>query len=257
MPSRDSAQPDFIIGGAPRSGTTFLAHALDHHPRIEMAKPFIPEPKVFLTEAEEGPEGYLHRYSAYFGAAEHGRLYGEKTSNYLENEEALRRMRETFQHMRFVFIVREPVSRAYSNYLWSRHNGLETLSFAEAVVREGSRENPLGPEKAYARPFDYLTRGNYATFAERYFNAFGRENVGFFLFEDLIDRPVTLLAAVQRFVGVEPVDLSQAEMVTSNTTSPEDAPIEAALELRLRERMRPLALAFAKVASVDITPWGY
>ena len=42
--------PDFIIGGAPRSGTTWLTAALDRHPDIWVAKPLRPEPKFFLVD---------------------------------------------------------------------------------------------------------------------------------------------------------------------------------------------------------------
>ena len=42
--------PDFIIGGAPRSGTTWLYWLLDRHPEIYMASPVKPEPKFFLVD---------------------------------------------------------------------------------------------------------------------------------------------------------------------------------------------------------------
>src|SRR5262249_60563443 len=40
--------PQFIIGGAPRSGTTFLCRALGRHPQASMAQPTVPEPEVFF-----------------------------------------------------------------------------------------------------------------------------------------------------------------------------------------------------------------
>ena len=43
--------PDFIIGGAPRSGTTWLYWLLDRHPAVHMARPLAPEPKFFLVDA--------------------------------------------------------------------------------------------------------------------------------------------------------------------------------------------------------------
>src|SRR6202035_103039 len=42
--------PDFIIGGAPRSGTTWLYWLLDRHPHVYLAKPVTPEPKFFLVD---------------------------------------------------------------------------------------------------------------------------------------------------------------------------------------------------------------
>ena len=257
MHPTEFVQPDFIIGGAPRSGTTSLAQALNAHPEIEIAQPFIPEPKVFMTESTRGAEGYLRRYQTLFTKREGIRFRGEKTSGYLENEDALQRIGQTFQHMRFVFVAREPISRAYSNYLWSRQNGFETLSFEEAIEQEARRESPLPPEQGHVRPFDYLVRGDYGTYAERYYSAFGRENVAFFLFEDLRDNPQDLLGAIQRFVGVKPVDLTPHGQFIGNETDSDNTPLDPELELKLREMARPLALKFAQVTGVGIGPWGY
>src|SRR6266536_1217140 len=84
----------FLIGGAPRSGTTYLCEALDTHPDIVIARPFIPEPKVFMTPAD-GPSAYRERYRRFFGPETADRQRGEKTSNYLENAEACERIWST------------------------------------------------------------------------------------------------------------------------------------------------------------------
>lgn len=256
MSRANSPCPDFIIGGAPRSGTTSLAQALDQHPEIVMAKPLIPEPKVFFRQASGGASAYLAHYSEFFTEDE-SRLRGEKSSNYFENEDAARRMRETFRHMRFLFILREPVDRAYSNYLWSRRNGLESLSFEQAVAEEGRRTSPLPPAKVHARPYDYMTRGDYGTFAKRYIEAFGRENVGFFLYEKLRDEPAGLLEAVQRFIGVEPMDLTLHVRYSSNLTDRSAGTLDVRLDQMLREKARPWVLEFAQATGLDVGIWGY
>jgi hypothetical protein len=46
--------PDIVIGGAPRSGTTFLCELLAKHPQIHVAQPFIPEPKICMVEPADG-----------------------------------------------------------------------------------------------------------------------------------------------------------------------------------------------------------
>ena len=58
--------PDFVIAGAPRSGTTWLTSALDRHPDIWLAKPRRPEPKFFLVDElyELGIEEYSRRWFA-------------------------------------------------------------------------------------------------------------------------------------------------------------------------------------------------
>lgn len=256
--SRDRAlRPTFIIGGAPRSGTTLLCHLLERHPDVYIIQPYIPEPKVFVIPNDDGKGEYLRRYAQAFGCAGSRRALGEKTSYYLENEDAARRIAETLGQVRMLFIVREPVQRAYSNYLWSRKNGIETLSFEEALRLEGTRPNPLGEARAYARPFDYLIRGDYATFAERYFSRFGREAVKFVLYEDLERRPTGIMQEIQTFIGVDPVPMDAQALGRINAARETGAPLDAGLEASLRARMAPLVRRFADVTGLDVLPWGY
>lgn len=95
--------------------------------------------------------------------------------------------------------------------MWSRKNGLESLSFEDAIRLEGTRENPFGPEKAYTRPFDYLIRGDYARFAARYYKRFDRSVIGFFPFEHIIDNSDYLLSRIQEFIGVIPLPAVQLD----------------------------------------------
>jgi hypothetical protein len=249
--------PTFIIGGAPRSGTTLLCHLLDQHPDVYIIKPYIPEPKVFFMPELEGAEEYLRRYADAFANAGNRRALGEKTSNYLENELAAQRIADTLGQVRMLFIVREPVQRAYSNYLWTRKNGLETLPFEVAVTLEGTRENPLGPSRVHARPFDYLTRGDYATFAERYYSRFGREHVKFVLYEDVERRPMEIMTDIQAFIGVDPIAMDAQALGRINDVGNAGAPLPAALESSLRDKMQPLVRRFADVSGLDLSPWGY
>src|SRR4051812_13756221 len=97
--------PHFIIGGAPRSGTTFLAQALDRHPEIRMARPFRPEPKVFLIPARDRDE-YLARYAPLFPETDERRVRGEKTTNYFESVEACARIGEMLPDVKLLFLLR-------------------------------------------------------------------------------------------------------------------------------------------------------
>lgn len=249
--------PTFIIGGAPRSGTTLLCHLLDRHPDVFLMKPYIPEPKVLVAPTSEGRMEYLRRYADGLADAPDRRALGEKTSYYLEHEDVPERIAQTLDHVRLLFIVREPVQRAYSNYLWSRKNGLETLSFEEAVTLEGTRPNPLGPERAYARPFDYLIRGRYATFAERYFSRFPRESVRFVLYEDLERRPIEIMREVQEFIGVEPIAMDAQSLGRINAARDTGEPLDPDVEARLRPRIADEVHRFARLTDLDVSPWRY
>lgn len=249
--------PSFIIGGAPRSGTTLLCHLLERHPDVYIIKPYIPEPKVFVLPAGDGVNEYLQRYEAAFAEAGERPILGEKTSYYLENESVPERIALTLGTVRMLFIVREPVERAYSNYLWSRKNGIETLSFEEAVRREGTRPSPFGPDREYVRPFNYLTRGDYATCAERYYERFGRDAVRFVLYEDLERRPAAIMHDIQEFIGARPIPMDAQALGRINVAADTGPPLDGATKAALRARMAPLVRRFADVSGLDVGAWGY
>jgi Sulfotransferase domain len=195
--------PDFIIGGAPRAGTTWLYELLDRHPDVHMAKPLKPEPKFFLRddEYEKGLEYYSTRW---FGNAPSSKVAGEKSTDYLESASAAERMARAVPHVKLIFLLREPVSRAYSNYLWSKMNGLETEDFATALRLEAQRERDLPDRLKFTRPFSYFSRGVYADLLEPYFNRFMEHQLFIARYEDVVDRPHSLAEAVHTFIGVTP-----------------------------------------------------
>jgi hypothetical protein len=248
--------PTFIIGGAPRAGTTYLAEGLSRHPEVCMAQPLIPEPKVFMGPRQP-LEVYHERYRRFFADAGDKPARGEKTTYYLYCDQSRELIRQVVPDVRLLFVVREPVARAYSNYLKTRKGGLESLSFEEAIAQEGSRPSPLPPEKAYARPYDYVCRGDYATFAERYFQTFGRDRVLFVLHEDIALRPGRFWKAVQSFLGVTELPHQQLDVGVVNSAKEVGPAIHPDTERRLRERLAPQVRRFGALTGLDLGPWGY
>ena len=251
------AVPDVIIGGAPRSGTMFLCEVLAKHPVMYVARPFIPEPKVCMTEHPDGPLGLLQRYAGFFADAPPGTVRVEKTSYYLENAEARERLVGLLPEAKYVFILREPVARAYSNWSRSTKMGLETLSFPDAIAREGKRSSPLPPELGYARPFDYITRGRYGSFAEAWLEAVGRERAKFFILEAfLADRDGTV-RTLQEYLGVEQRPWDELFTGKVNATEPGREGLDPSLVAILRRRIAPEVRKFAEVTGVDVSIWKY
>jgi hypothetical protein len=195
--------PDFIIAGAPRCGTTWLYGVADRHPNIEMAKPVVPEPKFFLHDAlyERGLAYYANRW---FASLSPGTLTGEKSANYLESKVAAERIHACLPEVRLVLVLRNPADRAFSNYLWSRQNGLETAAFEVALAREEDRERELPEELRYARPHALFSRGLYADLLRPYFRRFPRERMLVLRYEDIIASPGQVAESLHHFVGATP-----------------------------------------------------
>jgi hypothetical protein len=175
---------------------------LDRHPAVYMAKPVKPEPKFFLVDDlyQKGIEFYSRTWFAQAGDAE---IAGEKSTDYLENAVAAERIGRDLPHVKLVFILREPVERAYSNYLWTRMNGLETEDFETALSLEDRRECELPERLRFARPYSYFSRGLYADLLRPYMDRFPGKQLRVLRFEDIIAKPRGVAATLHEFLGVE------------------------------------------------------
>ncbi|HZJ05926.1 MAG TPA: sulfotransferase domain-containing protein [Nocardioidaceae bacterium] len=160
-----------LVIGAQRCGTTYLHSLLDGHPDIAMALPALPEPKVFLSDAQAA-KGYGWYRETYFGHATSQTLLGEKSTSYIEDPKAPARVRRVLGVTEIVVLLRDPVQRAVSNWRFSTDNGLE-----ERTLETALRENLAGT-KAWDRrsssvsPYHYLERGRYVDYLPPWFATF-------------------------------------------------------------------------------------
>lgn len=174
----------FIVG-AQRSGSTYLYHLLDSHPDVCMAKPVRPEPKFFLSD-DLYSKGRGFYEETYFNALPaRTRYLGEKSTSYIESPTAARRIREFYPDARIVMILRDPVQRAWSNYLFSVQHGLETLGFEAALAAEPQR---LADAKfvTSVNPYAYRRRGHYIDYIRDYLKVFAACQLHIVIFEEIV-----------------------------------------------------------------------
>jgi hypothetical protein len=246
--------PTFIIAGAPRSGTTWLYQLLDRHPDIYMAKPVRPEPKFFLVD-DLYSRGIQYYIDTWFAGAGDCQAVGEKTTNYLESATAAARIHTHLPDVRLIFILREPAHRAYSNWAWSRMNGMETETFETALAREDERERMLDPVLRYARPHAYFSRGLYAEMLRPYFDLFPRTQVLCMKFEAIIRTPRDLASRLHEFLGVpgRPQDAEGLDVVNPSENNGETMP--PYLRERLRQRYALPNQALAELLGSEFAAW--
>jgi len=145
-------RPDFLIVGAPKAGTTALHAALSQHPEVFVTRP--KEPKFWLCDGAPPPSwrgpGDAHsqqewiwrhdEYAALFETARPDTVRGESTPFYLWSRGAHRRIAESVPDVRLIAVVRDPVDRAYSNWMHLWCDGLEPLAvFEAAFARQDER----------------------------------------------------------------------------------------------------------------------
>jgi Sulfotransferase family len=125
--------PNFLIIGAAKSGSTWLAHMLRKHPDIYL--PPAEAVEIWYFDRESRLKKGLRWYEQHFAAADGKRAIGEKTPTYywIHNApprydlffrgrrsadrhlpDVHRRIHQTLPHVRLIAVLRNPVERAIS-----------------------------------------------------------------------------------------------------------------------------------------------
>ncbi len=241
----------FFIAGAQRSGTTVLAETLSMHPEIAMAQPLYPEPKYFLPEkrAHYSLEEYL---AIFFEYRCEKKVLGEKSVSYFETSGVAELIHQHLPDARFIFILRDPVSRAISNFNFSVRHGFEKRTLMEVFETMEDRaadEKELGLS---ASPFAYLARGLYAGCLAPFERVFGRDSI-FILIQELWVAEDFPLAPLLTFLNVDTsaqVDLREGLSWKSAADAvPED------LRLRLAGYYQSANDALRKRYQTDLSLW--
>jgi hypothetical protein len=212
-----SRWPDFFIVGAPKAGTTALHSALARHPGLQLST--IKEPKYFMC-GDAPPPLYLgpgdahsrrewvwrrDHYLALFADAPPDVLVGESTPLYLDDPAALLRIQAVKPDARLIAVLRDPVDRAYSNWMHLWSDGLEPESdFVTAVAMEDARRR-----RGWAPFWRYRSLGLYGHQLAHVRTLFGPEQIHVLRYRDLVEDPHRTLAGVWDFLGVPPGPLPE------------------------------------------------
>jgi hypothetical protein len=249
--------PGFIIAGAPRAATTWLYQVADSHPQIAMAKPANPEPKFFLIDSlyERGLEYYSETW---FKPLPSRDLYGEKSTNYLEGSSVPERLGRELANVKLVFLLRNPVERAFSNFLWSTQNGIETEpSFVRALELEADRERNYTQAQNFSRPYSYFSRGLYAQHLRRFFARIPRERILVMKTEDITRDARDVAVRFHRFLEVEPFPDPAEAIGLVNAVVDRDSRLPLEAKVLLEERYREPNRQLKNLLGDSFAAWDY
>jgi hypothetical protein len=220
--------PNFFIVGAPKAGTTSLYAYLDQHPQIYMSP--LKEPHYFAdefhlenfgdearTRAERqmrALQDYLNGdmrekrfggfvltwedYSKLFRNVVDETAIGEATPCYLWSKSAAGNIAARIPHAKIIINLRNPVDRAFSQYLQMVTDGVICRSFREQIHASLHSQN-----KHFSPEWPLLEFGQYYEQVKRYLNAFPRSQIHISFYEDLERAPGPLLSDLLAFLGVD------------------------------------------------------
>ena len=154
-------KPNFIICGSSASGTSFLTAGMVNHPEIYLPKQMRPEPHYFYKSWEfEKPfeDYYLKKY---FSDVKNEIAIGERSSSYMFGEKVAERMFKVLPDIKLIFMLRNPIERAFANYRYTVLEGLEPNNFIDALKNEKERVKKQEGIWAEIQPYNYTGRGLY------------------------------------------------------------------------------------------------
>ncbi len=198
--------PNFIVIGAAKAGTTALYWYLAEHPQVFMsplketnffAFGLDPEGKPLYgnPEVHRYPVQTLADYEQLFADAGNAKAVGEASPIYLECPQAAGRIRALIPRARIICCLRNPVDRAYSDYQMYLRSSGQRLDPARDLV----------PSAAWVHPSSHwMEISRYHAQLQRYFDAFPREQIHVYLFDDFRKNSLEVTQDVYRFLNVDP-----------------------------------------------------
>jgi hypothetical protein len=194
--------PTFVIGGARKAGTTALWAFLSEHPQVWMSP--IKEPH-FLTRDPNHPapgvemigapraltyDRGLVWYRTLFEEGANRLARGEASTSYLGATDTPQIMEELVPGLKVIFVLRDPVDRAYSDYWHNQKKGHRLPPFEKILDDE--------PALRYL-----LYMSHYRPHLERYMQSLGADRLHLVLFDDLRANPSETFRDICRFIGVD------------------------------------------------------
>ncbi|MEL6524037.1 MAG: sulfotransferase, partial [Pseudomonadota bacterium] len=213
--------PDFIIGGAPKCGTTSIHFILKQHPEIG-----IPDEEIHFFDADDpvshpdflftkGPKlewfdprpsatDSVQWYASRFTPHAEAKLIGEDSTTYLFSNVAPARIKAMLPDVRLVFMLRDPVKRAYSQYWHMIRSSRATCSFEQAIIEHPS----------------IMLGSTYTPNLERYLKVFGQGQVKIAVFEDFLADQQGFMDDMTSYLGASQMSLDTAETWFNRTFYP-------------------------------------
>jgi len=182
--------PDFLIIGAKKAGTTSLYRNLIHHPEVEPC--LTKETDFFNRYYSKGINWYRSHFPIKWFkqyAMNQGRNFitGEATPTYIYYPHAPKRIKKLIPNIKLIVILRNPVHRSFSHYNMSVRHGDENLTFEQAIDSEDERifdelEKMKIDQNYYSLKFQtysYLHSSLYADQLEKWLENFSKKQFHF------------------------------------------------------------------------------
>tara|TARA_B110000091_G_scaffold207503_1_gene245809 strand:+ start:1056 stop:1994 length:939 start_codon:yes stop_codon:yes gene_type:complete len=201
-------KPHFIIAGERRSGSSTLYEILKQHPDIGMFEKsdydYFIEQELFSMNSIENSQvsswkenHSIAEYNSIFKHLE-GKAIGYKDADLLWWKPSHERIAEFNSDSKFIFILRDPVKRAESQYFNELKKGRENLSFEGAKRRE-ENDSLNNWQQLHLQ---YISRGKYVDSLEHFYKLVPKDQVLVIILEELLDKSDEVMTTICEFLNI-------------------------------------------------------
>lgn len=181
--------PTFLVGGAQKAGTTALYTHLQAHPDVFMSTP--KETEFFNWRYDRGWDWFAKHFEPH----QNENAIGEASTRILTTPEAPHRINERMPDVRLIFLLRNPVERAFSAFHFYRTQG---------IICAGDRFSSFIRNEGHPLRHELIDYGKYAEHLSRFDEVFSKTQILLIKHEEFRANPVPILYEVAGFIGVEP-----------------------------------------------------
>lgn len=214
--------PDFLIIGTAKSGTTSLYQYMIQHPQI---LPSLAKEIGFFDQARIYSNG-IDWYLSHFPQIPEGKniLTGEATPSYFNRADVPERVYKYLPNIKLIVILRNPVERTISAYHHSVKDNGELRSLAEVIDTEIEMIQGMSdPSEIMKTNFKfeprYLVWSLYYYFLKKWMQVFPKEQFLILNSNDFYGNPARVMAQVFDFLELPNHELPDYHVYTKGSYS--------------------------------------
>ena len=219
--------PNFFMVGVVKGGTTSLHKYLEQHPDIYMspvkevnyfsrfdideskfAKAYAHDVDVDLKSYLAGDMKHTihiahvtntNDYYQLFRNVKNEKVIGEASNSYILYQNAPKEIHKTYPNAKIIMMLRNPISRAYSQYVMNLRLGkTKEKDFIKEIEQDDN-----ATIKGWGANHQYLYIGKYYEQVKRYFDLFSKEQVLICWYDEYKQDVDKVVRSIYSFLGVD------------------------------------------------------
>ncbi len=219
--------PTFLIVGVQKAGTTSIYNYLQEHPQVYMSPiketNFLERDWEKLVAENSKIKNRISSFDDYcklFTGVQDEIAIGEASPNYIFHyESSAPRIQKYTPNAKLIVVLRNPVERAYSDYLMHLRDGIS------AEIRTLSEQIKHSSHKSFI-----LRKGFYYTPVKYYIDFFCVEKVKVFLYDDLCNNAQKFMSDIYEYIGVDKNFIANVSKKTQQARIPKNQAINNLLQ---------------------------